>query len=62
VPGRGIPTYRSDPAERLLPLLQLDATVLLEPPPPAEPPPRQRPMFSNGWTRGGFGGQPREWR
>ncbi len=60
---RGAPAYRPDPSERVPPLLQLDATALLEPPPPpAEPPPQQRPMFSNGWTRDGFGGQPRGWR
>lgn len=64
VPAYGVPTYRPNPAERLPPLIQLDATALLEPPPPppAEPPPQQRPMFSNGWTRDGFGGQPRGWR
>jgi hypothetical protein len=43
--------------------LQLDVTALLEQPPPPEPAARQHtPMFSNGWTRDGFGGQPRGWR
>ncbi len=64
--GRGAPAYRAEPADRLPPLLQLDATaLLLAPPPPMEepPPPQQRPMFSNGWTRDGFGTQQqRGWR
>lgn len=61
---RSIPTYRPDAVgSASQPLLQLDVTGLLEaPPPPTEPPPQQKPMFSNGWTRDGFGGQPRGWR
>lgn len=43
--------------------LQLDVTALLEPPlPMPEPQPQRRPMFSDGWTRDGFGGRPEEWR
>jgi hypothetical protein len=45
--------------------LQLDVTGLLEALPPPEeeaPPPTRRPMFSDGWTRDGFGGRPGAWR
>jgi hypothetical protein len=44
--------------------LQLDVTALLEPPLPVpDPPPSPpRPLFSNGWTRDGFGGRPGGWR
>jgi hypothetical protein len=45
-------------------LPQLDVTPLLlePPPPPAEPPRQRRPMFSQGWTRDGFGTQSGGWR
>jgi hypothetical protein len=47
--------------------IQIDATpLLMDPPPPGpaerEPRPTQRPMFSDGWTRDGFGGRPSGWR
>lgn len=47
--------------------VQIDASALLaEPSPPSaaerEPAPVNRPMFSNGWTRDGFGGRPGGWR
>jgi hypothetical protein len=57
---RGFPFSRSGGFSDL----QLDITALLEPPLPVpDPPPSPpRPMFSNGWTRDGFGGQPGGWR
>jgi hypothetical protein len=47
--------------------VQIDASALLaEPSQPGaaerEPAPVNRPMFSNGWTRDGFGGRPGGWR
>jgi hypothetical protein len=47
--------------------IQLDASALLAEPGPLplaerEPAPVNRPMFSDGWTRDGFGGRPGGWR
>jgi hypothetical protein len=46
--------------------MQMDVTAILEAPLQPEPEPplqgRPPPMFSDGWTRDGFGGQPGGWR